>query len=133
MLPLLKGEAETLGDRALYWHFPCYLQAYSVYDEQRDPLFRTRPVSVIRVGEWKLHQYFEGDDLELYNLEKDIGETNNVAAKYPEKTEELLGRLKAWRERVGAPVPREANPKFDAESERKAIERKLRRLEKRGG
>jgi arylsulfatase A-like enzyme len=48
LVPLLKGEVETLGERPLFWHFPAYLQSYrEVYAEQRDALFRTRPCSVV--------------------------------------------------------------------------------------
>jgi arylsulfatase A-like enzyme len=127
LLPLLRGEVETWGDRALFWHFPAYLQSYSVYDEQRDPLFRSRPCSIIRVGDWKLHQYFEDGVLELYNLKEDIGETTNLADEHPGKTQELLSRLEAWRKRLNAPVPKEPNPKFDAEAERRAIEKRRAR------
>ena len=127
LVPLLKGDAEPFEDRALFWHFPAYLQSYSVIDEQRDPLFRTRPCSVIRVGRWKLHQYFEDSGLELYDLADDITESENVAVRHPEKVASLLGRLTAWQEATGAPVPTEPNPEFDAAAESAAIERALRR------
>jgi hypothetical protein len=79
LVPLLKGELKTLKSantpdrRAIYWHFPAYLQAYRVWDEQRDPLFRSRPCSIIRAGDWKLHHYFEDNGVELYNLRTDVG------------------------------------------------------------
>lgn len=106
-------EKEVLQERPLIWHFPIYLQAYSVGgDESRDSLFRTRPGSVIRLGDWKLHQYFEDDGLELYNLAEDLGEQQNLAATRPEKREELLGLLNDWRSRMNAPVPKEPNPDY---------------------
>lgn len=120
LVPLLSGGADTLGERALYWHFPAYLQSYSVTNEQRDVLFRSRPCSIIRLGDWKLHQYFESGDLELYNLKDDIGETRNLANRMPEKATELLSRLEGWREGIGAPVPQELNPEFDALAEAEA-------------
>ena len=43
--------------------------------ESRDRLFRTRPCSVIRDGEWKLHHFYEDDAVELYNLRTDVGES----------------------------------------------------------
>ena len=89
LVPLLKGEKTTFGDRPLFWHFPAYLQSYAVTHEQRDPLFRSRPCSVIRLGDWKLHQYFEDNGLELYNLREDIGETKDLSKKNPDKTREL--------------------------------------------
>jgi arylsulfatase A-like enzyme len=122
LTPILRGEKKTFGERALFWHFPAYLQAYAVWSEQRDPLFRSRPCSIIRVGDWKLHQYFEDNGLELYNLRDDIGETKNLAQAEPAKTKQLLGQLEAWRKRVNAPVPTKLNPQFDAAAEAKAIE-----------
>jgi len=122
LLPLLRGEVTSLGDRALFWHFPAYLQAYQVWDEQRDPLFRSRPCSIIRRGDWKLHQYFEDNALELYNLREDIGEQRNLAKSKPEKTQDLLRRLQQWQQAVDAPIPRKLNPAYDPKAEARAIE-----------
>ena len=106
-------EKEPLAERPLIWHFPIYLQAYRVGgDESRDDLFRTRPGSVIRLGNWKLHQYFEDGGLELYNLTDDLGEQQNLAAERHEKVEELLGVLNNWRASMNAPVPKEPNPDY---------------------
>ncbi len=127
LVPLLKGDVQSLGKRSLFWHFPAYLQGYSDVNEQRDPLFRTRPCSIIRQGDWKLHQYFEDNGLELYNLQDDIGETTNLAASHPQKVAELKARLEAWRHQIGAPVPTQANPAFDAQLEAQAIEKLLQR------
>jgi arylsulfatase A-like enzyme len=126
LVSLFKGETPNLGNRALYWHFPAYLQSYAVTNEQRDILFRSRPCSVIRLGDWKLHQYFEDGGLELYNLRDDIGETRNLAESMNEKTSELLARLEGWREGIGAPVPTERNPLFDATAEATALNGKAR-------
>lgn len=122
LVPLLSGRQKTFGDRPLFWHFPAYLQAYSVTDEQRDPLFRSRPCSIIRLGDWKLHQYFEDGALELYNLRNDIGETKNLAQRNPKKTAELLERLQQWRSQIQAPVPTKPNPEFDPAAEAAAIQ-----------
>ncbi|MFW6277271.1 MAG: sulfatase [Prolixibacteraceae bacterium] len=112
LLPLLTGSG-NLAKRPLFWHFPIYLQAYIKNDTTtQDPLFRTRPGSAIRLGDWKLIQYFEYNDIELYNLKEDIGEKSNLAKSNPEKVKELLGILDDWREKTGAPVPGELNPEF---------------------
>ena len=117
-----KGDA--LPERSIFWHFPAYLQSYGGAGpfEQRDPLFRSRPVGAVRNGDWKLLEFFESGDLELYNLKVDIGEANNLAAENPEKTKELLDIMKSWRESTNAPVPSKKNPQFDADAEKKAIE-----------
>ena len=112
LLPLLIDK-KTLPARPLFWHFPIYLQAYQKNSrETRDPLFRTRPGSVVRSGPWKLHQYFEDQGLELYHLSNDPSEKNNLAHQHPEKTKELLSLLENWRTNTNAPVPTQLNPEF---------------------
>ncbi len=112
LLPILI-KSGNLRQRPLFWHFPVYLEAYlKEGDPTQDPLFRTRPGSAIRLGDWKLIQYFEYNDLELYNLTEDIGEKNNLTDSNPEKVKELLKMLESWRNEVNAPVPTQLNPQF---------------------
>lgn len=126
LMPLLRG-GEALPDRALFWHFPAYLQSYRRTDQQRDVLFRSRPCSIIREGDWKLHEYFEDGELELYNLKEDIGETTNLAASDPQQAERLHARLREWRKQIEAPVPSESNPRYDADAEAAAIAKRSKR------
>ncbi len=125
LMPILRGEKQNLGDRALYWHFPAYLQSYQRTNEQRDPLFRSRPCSIIRHGNWKLHEYFENGEFELYDLSKDVGELHNLATTQAAKLRELQAMLVQWREATDAPVPNTLNPNFDAAAEEAAIQRIL--------
>jgi len=112
IFPLLLGK--NIAERNFYWHFPIYLQAYRPLDDDgRDPLFRTRPGSVIRSGRWKLHQYFEDGGLELYDLENDVGERDNLAESNPEKAQELLEDLDKWRNKMAAPIPDSLNPLYE--------------------
>ncbi len=78
-----RGEAEARPGRALYWHFPHYSQSFG------------KPGGAIRVGNFKLIEYFETERRELYDLSKDIGESRNLAAEKPEVVKELAGRLAA--------------------------------------
>ncbi len=126
LLPLLKGETGTLGPRPIYWHFPAYLESYSVTDEQRDPLFRARPVAAIRIGDYKLKEYYEDGHLALYNLKDDIRERKYLAEVLPEKRDELLKELHRWQDEVGAKRPTELNPEFDEQTERKAREKAMK-------
>jgi arylsulfatase A-like enzyme len=110
---LLFDPNTKIPQRPLFWHFPVYLQKYAgKEDESRDPLFRTRPGTAMRLGKWKLIEYFEDGALELYNLQKDLGEKNNVAKKYPEKLKELHKIMIQWRRSVHAPVPTKKNPEY---------------------
>ncbi len=103
-LPVLQDVTATLNREAIYWHFPGYLQAYG------PGLWRTPPVSVVRSGAWKLLRFYEDHRLELYHLERDLGERRNLALEWPEKRKELVGRLDAWLEATDAPLPQ---PKSD--------------------
>ncbi|MCK5443285.1 MAG: sulfatase [Maribacter sp.] len=114
LVPLLRQKVTDI-ERPLFWHFPIYLQAYNVHNnENRDSLFRTRPGSVIRKGNWKLHFYFENNEMELYNLADDISERNNLVETHPKKVEELLVQLKTWWKGTNAPIPRERNREYDS-------------------
>ena len=124
LMPMIKGE--KMRERALVWHFPIYLEAYNgLTDGARDVLFRTRPGSIIRKGKWKLHQYFEQNEFELFDLENDLGETSNVADQHPEIVEALYQELSDWRTSRNAPIPSELNSDFDADFELQKISEKL--------
>ncbi len=103
LLPLLHGNPGLERD-ALYWHFPHYLEAGPNVAGR----WRTTPAGALRSGNWKLLEFFENGRLELYNLRDDMSESRNLAAEQPERARGLHRRLQAWRERVGAKVPRPA-------------------------
>jgi len=125
IVPLFKGE-KSINRDALYWHFPAYLQAYDgLQDESRDSTFRSRPVSVIRKGDWKLLMFHEewvldggkekiesNNSLELYNIKKDIGEANNLTNTESNKRDELLEQLLNWQGKIDAPIPTEPNQEY---------------------
>ena len=94
LVPILTGKINHLN-RPLFWHFPVYLEDGN--EQTRDILFRTRPGSVIRLGDWKLHEYFEDGGRELYNLREDIGEQKNLLNQYPEKARKMQKILDKWR------------------------------------
>ncbi|WKN42938.1 sulfatase [Tunicatimonas pelagia] len=101
LLPLLEREAETLEREALYWHYPHYHPGGA------------SPYSAIRQGNYKLIEFLEDEHLELYNLEDDIGEANNLISEVPEVANDLYNQLETWRNEVSAqdPVP---NPQYDS-------------------
>lgn len=112
LLPLFQGE-EKLDRQAIFWHFPGYLDG--PVPRGRDTIFRTRPVTVIRKGDWKLHLYHEPWQLdggraaleenhavELYNMVDDPREMRDLAASDSAKRDELLDDLLAWIERTHA-------------------------------
>jgi arylsulfatase A-like enzyme len=110
IVPVLKREGD-LNREAIFWHFPAYLQGKA--EGAKDPHFRTRPAGAVRAGDWKLIEYFEDGDLELYNLADDISEENNLVDSMPEKADELHQLLLDWRKEVNAPIPTELNPEYN--------------------
>ncbi|MFQ6130723.1 MAG: sulfatase-like hydrolase/transferase [Armatimonadota bacterium] len=108
LVPLLKQTGSLKRD-AIFWHFPAYLQGGG-------GTWRTTPAGAIRQGDFKLIEFFEDGTLELYNINQDIGEENNLAEEMPEKVRQLHRRLLDWRKSVKAPVPTEPNPEYDPEA-----------------
>ena len=106
--PLLKGG--EIAERPLFWHFPFYLENGN--NETQDPKFRTRPGSAVRMGDWKLIEYFENGEFELFNLAQDIGEKKNLAAEEGKKLAEMKKILSDWRMNTSAPVPSIVNPEW---------------------
>ncbi|WP_207534126.1 sulfatase [Desertivirga arenae] len=109
-LPVLLGQPAVKRD-AIFWHFPAYLEGYNA-DKRHKDIFRTRPVSAIRSGDYKLLEFYEDHRVELYNIKEDIGETNDLAVKLPEKKKELYDKLQQWKKDVKAPVPTQPNPLY---------------------
>jgi len=105
---LLKGAA-SLKRKAIFWHFPAYLEPYN----ERQRPWRTTPAGAVRQGDWKLIEFFEDGKVELYNLKDDIGEKNDLAETMPAKAKELQRLLVEWRKSVNAPVPTEKNPLYN--------------------
>jgi arylsulfatase A-like enzyme len=99
LVPVLKGG--TLPERALFWHYPHYGNQGGA------------PGAAIRRGDWKLIEWAEDNRVELFNLGRDLSETNNLAASEPKRVTALSAELAAWQKQVGAKFPA-PNPNFDA-------------------
>lgn len=98
LLPLLKGEG-TLQRESLYWHYPHYHGS------------GWSGGSAIRVGDWKLVEFYEEDKMELYFLGKDLEEQQDLITENPEKANELKLKLEAIQRETNAKFPTE-NPEF---------------------
>ncbi|PCJ59657.1 MAG: sulfatase [Planctomycetota bacterium] len=99
ILPLLKGE-HRIDREAVFWHYPHYGNQGGT------------PGCSIRLGNYKLIEFFEDNRLELYDLEKDIGEKENLINTFPDITKDLHNKLINWRESVHAKIP-EPNPDWN--------------------
>jgi len=78
--PMLAGN-DVLERDELYWHYPHYHGS------------GWTPGAAIRIGEWKLIEFYETNTVELYNLSDDISESVDLSADYPEKVSSLQARL----------------------------------------
>ena len=97
-LPLLRGESR-FERGPIFWHYPHYGNQGGT------------PGSSVRLGDYKLIEFFEDGRLELYDLRQDIGETHNLAAERPREVQRLHGLLVNWRTRVEAKIP-QPNPHY---------------------
>jgi arylsulfatase A-like enzyme len=93
---VLRGNA-SMEDRPVFWHYPHYGNQGGT------------PACAVRLGNFKLIEFFEDGRLELYNLEQDIGEMRNLAGELPEMKRHLHELLLGWRGEVLARLP-QSNP-----------------------
>lgn len=88
LVPLLQGG--TLQRDALYWHYPHYSNQGG------------KPGAAVRLGDYKLIEFYENGRQELYDVKKDRSESRNLIADKPEVAKELSAKLSAWLNEVGA-------------------------------
>ncbi len=99
---LERGTGEIKRPREeLVFHFPHYQNG--------------TPQSAILLDNWKLMKFYETNDVQLFNLSKDIGEQRDLSKEMPAKAAELHGRLNAYLKAVRAQMPM-PNPHFDPDA-----------------
>ncbi|UMB59196.1 sulfatase [Lutibacter sp. A80] len=106
--PLLLGE--EIDERPLYWHYPHYGNQGG------------EPSSIIRKGKWKLIYYWEDLHAELYNLETDLGERNNLAESNPEIANQMKTQLLDWLETMDTHYA-EVDPEWDKAAREKWLDK----------
>ena len=85
----------------LVFHFPHYQSGHA-------------PHSAIRVGDMKLIKFYEDDAVQLFDLGRDRGETEDLAGRMPADVARLRQRLERSLADVGAQLPT-VNPAFTAD------------------
>lgn len=93
----LEGK-NTPEERPLFWHYPHYGNQGA------------SPGAAIRLGAYKLLEFFEDKRVELYNLQEDPGETENLVDEMPNYADTYLKLLHDWQDGCGARFPT-ANPR----------------------
>ncbi len=80
MLPTLLGNDEKQKDHPwLYWEFVPAPYAKSL-----------NSIQAVRKKQWKALRFLKDGHIELYNLNKDIGEQHNVASQHPKIVKEMI-------------------------------------------
>jgi len=92
LVGLLKG-GDRLPREGIFWHYPHYGNQGGT------------PGSSVRVGDYKLIEFFETGEVELYNLRDDVSEEIDLADAEPERREHLKALLEQWRESLEARIP----------------------------
>jgi arylsulfatase A len=97
LLPLIKGN--KMPERPYFLHFPHYSPQHG------------KPGGLVQKGKYKLIEWYESGQLELYDLSKDVGETTNIAKENPKLVKEMKASLDKWRVSVNAKMPT-PNPNY---------------------
>jgi len=74
-------------DTGLVFHFPAH---YTV------------PITSYRDGDYKLMRHLNTGEIKLFNVEVDMGESNDLSRAMPEKAADMVRKLDAYLEKVGA-------------------------------
>jgi uncharacterized sulfatase len=105
-------------------------------ESRKSPLFWRRPPDrkmaygagplpdlSVRDGQWKLMCEYDGSKAELYDLMKDVGEKQNLAADQPEIVERLTKAVIAWHQSM----PPDNGPALGNDKESPPSDRKKKR------
>ncbi|MEM6776174.1 MAG: sulfatase [Planctomycetota bacterium] len=94
--PILSGDGNAVQaarSRTAYWHYPHYHGS------------TWAPGAAIRQGRYKLIEFWEEDCVELYDLQSDLAESNDLTRTHPEVREALQDELHRWQSSLGATMP----------------------------
>ena len=89
LVPLLT-QTGIIVRKDLFWHYPHYSNQGGF------------PGGAIRSGDYKLIERFENGDVQLYNIQADVGERVNLAKYKPALTESMQKKLHNWYRKVNA-------------------------------
>jgi arylsulfatase A len=93
ILSILKDPSVKFNRGDIYWHYPHFSNQGG------------RPVGAIRDGKWKLVKSLETNALELFDLDADISEANDLKDKFPEIAKEMHQKLLDWQGTIKASMP----------------------------
>lgn len=95
---VLKGATKPIP-RTLYWHYPL----------PKPHFLGGRSAGAIRSGDYKLIEYFDKEQIQLFNLADDLSEQTDLSEKLPDKRTELLNQLHKWQRKTASASLRSVN------------------------
>lgn len=101
IVPTLLNKDEQEIHEALYWEWP-------TYDWKEKAYTPNGLMQAVRQGKWKLLRHLADQPWELYNLDKDPGETNDLANKHPE----IVDQMQKWAVANRNDPPAQIEPKM---------------------
>jgi len=90
---------DAIEEKPIFWHYPHYSYQGGT------------PSGAIRLGDYKLIEFFEDNSVELYNIENDPREKYNLATEKVALKDIMLKKLHQWQKDVNAQMP-VINPGF---------------------
>ena len=119
LTPLFRGENTPVGRarEELVFHFPHY---------QGDT-----PHTALLWNNWKIMHFYESGESLLYDLDRDIEESNNLATEHPDVVRNLESELFSYLAEIEAQLPVK-NPSFDPDNP-PSLRDKVREEKRRGG
>lgn len=102
LMPLLKGE-KALSRKALFWHSPHYFNNGS------------HPFSAVLCDDWKYIYNYQTEQAELYDLQRDQEEQNNLISKEVERGKTMKAQLDQWLHEVKAKHPEQNSDERDTD------------------
>ena len=99
MLAIWRDPTASFNRGPVYWHYPHFSNQMG------------RPAGAMRNGPYKLVESYETGRIELYNLENDVGEQNDLSSIEPTKVKTMLTAFRKWQKEVNANMPL-PNPEY---------------------
>ncbi len=92
------------SNRKLFWDYPHYHGS------------GWTPGGSVRKGDWKIIYWYEGEELELYNLKEDPLESVDLSEKFPDKANDLKKELDELITENNGQFPK-VNPEYEGQNE----------------